>query len=631
MPENGKGVGRIRALLDTDKDGRVDKSVIFQDSILEATSMLPWKGGLIVTAAPYILYLKDTNGDFHADEKEILFSGFFQDNSEAQITSLRFGIDNWIYAANNGQPGQVTFNRKPDKPALDMRGVDFRFRLDRGQFEIESGAAQFGQTMDDWGNRFITQNTLHIRQVVIPGRYLQRHQHAGSRTSMVNISDHDLEMFQETPPPYWRAERTRRRQIQYKEQNLDRVEYAEDHFTGCSGGTVYDGDAFPDEYYGNVFTGDVAGNLVHRDILVAQDSAPHFIAQRHSSEKDREFLVSSDPWFRPSGLTVGPDGYLYIVDMYRQHIETPLSIPEDLKAEMDFLRGSDRGRIYRIVPDNVAVKNKVNVNLQALPSSELIALLEHPNRWWRLQAQRLLVERHDASIVSSAQTLFGQNQDPRTRLHALYVLEGLDALNASIVSKAMEDAHAGIRKHGIILAERFPELLPQIVEHIDDDNLQVVLQVALSAGQSSDKKAVGALAKIISRHGNSSWFQTAVLSSQAGASPEILQDLIRNYSFLTADEPWKKTFLTDLSFTIGSSNEVEDINALLDILSAPSMKDKPQWQSGALSGLKNGLSRSAADASVKQMLEAVQATNVEQTRDGLQKLKALFAKTSVNN
>lgn len=210
MPENGKGVGRIRVLQDTDGDGRVDKNVIFADSILEATSMLPWKGGLIVTAAPHIYYLKDTDGDLRADDKEILFSGFFENNSEAQITSLRFGVDNWIYAANNGQAGNVTFHRKPDAAPLNMSGADFRFRLDRNEFELESGAAQFGQTIDDWGNRFITQNTLHIRQVVIPWRYLHRTSSTPAPSPLINISDHDLEMFQLTPPPYWRADRSLR-------------------------------------------------------------------------------------------------------------------------------------------------------------------------------------------------------------------------------------------------------------------------------------------------------------------------------------------------------------------------------------------------------------------------------------
>ncbi|MDH5604448.1 MAG: dehydrogenase, partial [Cyclobacteriaceae bacterium] len=289
-PEKGKEIGRIKILFDTDGDGSIDSSKIFADKLLEATSILPWKEGLLVTSAPYILYLKDTNNDYTADVKEILFSGFFDNNSEAQITNLRFGVDNWIYASNNGQAGEVTFHRDPDAKPVSTRGGDFRFRLDKNLFELEAGGAQFGQAMDDWGNRFITQNTLHIRHVVIPWRYTHRHPYLPSTNVSHNISDHDLEMFQDTPPPYWRAERTRRRQIEYKEQGLDREEYAEDHFTGCSGGTFFSGNGFPEGFYGSIFTGDVAGNLIHRDILQPLKDSPTFVAQRDAKETTREFL-----------------------------------------------------------------------------------------------------------------------------------------------------------------------------------------------------------------------------------------------------------------------------------------------------------------------------------------------------
>ena len=628
MPEAGLGAGRIRFLQDTNGDGKIDNSIIFADSILEVTSMLPWKGGLIITAAPHIMYLKDTDGDHQADEKEILFTGFFDNNSEAQITSLRLGVDNWIYAANNGQAGTVRFTRLPDAEPLSMSGADFRFRLDRNEFEQESGGAQFGLTMDDWGNRFITQNTLHIRQVVIPWRYLHRHPHLASANAVTNVSDHELEMFQLTPPPYWRAERTRRRQIQYKEQNLDRVEYAEDHFTGCSGGTVYDGDAFPDEYYGNVFTGDVAGNLVHRDILVPLKDRPVVVAQRDDAEKDKEFLASTDSWFRPSGFAIGPDGCLYVVDMYRQHIETPLSIPEDLKEDMDFMAGSDMGRIYRISPEG----NELNTNhpkLREMSSTELLKLLTHKSRWFRLQAQRLLLERQDHSVVSSAKALFSSNEDPRTRLHALYVLEGLNALDRALVEKAMSDKHPGVRKHGLILSERYPELLPKVLTMLNDSSVHVVFQATLSAGGSTDPKTIEGLAGVLARFGEEPLFRTAVLSSAAGPSVAILDQLVARHSFFEKTEPWKESFLSEISYSIGSANDHRQITALLNLLGSSSMEKESAWQVAGISGLKNGLQKSMGkDDAVKQSLEGIQTGSSDQVKDALEKLKALNAKRS---
>lgn len=627
MPEHGQGVGRIRMLQDTDGDGTIDKSVIFADSILEATSMLPWKGGLIVTAAPHILYLKDTDGDFRADEEEILFTGFFENNSEAQITSLRFGIDNWIYAANNGQAGTVHFTRKPDAAALSMSGADFRFRLDRNEFEQESGGGQFGLTMDDWGNRFITQNTLHIRQAVIPWRYTHRHPYLASVNTNVNISDHDLDMFQETPPPYWRAERTRRRNVQYQEQNLNRTEYAEDKFTGCSGGTVYDGDAFPPEYYGNVFTGEVAGNLVHRDVLIPSEERPIRVARRDEGEKQREFLTSTDSWFRPSGFTVGPDGYLYVIDMYRQHIETPLSIPEDLQQDMDFLAGSDMGRIYRIVPEDVSDGRNNNANLREMPTTELVGKLTHPSRWWRLQAQRLLLERQDASAVPAAKALFTTHKDARVRLHALYVLEGLNALEAGLVEIAMNDAHPGVRKHALILSERYAALLPKALQLIHDESLEVVLQAALTAGGSTDQRVNDALASVLTRHGHDQLFRTAVLSSDAASSVTFLDNLVRRHAFLDKAEPWKEAFLSEYAFIVGAANQSADIVAFLDVLSLKSVAKHSEWQVAGVNGLKKGLQKSSGDdVSRKEVLEAIRTSNQEQVLNAIRSLRTLNEK-----
>ena len=627
-PDPGKGLGRIKILRDTDADGRIDRSIVYADSITEATSMLPWKQGLLVTAAPYILYLKDTNNDFIADTREILFSGFFENNSEAQITNLRFGVDNWIYAANNGQAGEVTFHRKPDAPALSVGGADFRFRLDRGEFEREAGGAQFGHTMDDWGHRFITQNTLHIRHVVIPWRYLHRHDHLPSTSSAINISDHDLEMYQLTPPPYWRAERTSRRQKQYAEQNLDRVEYAEDHFTGCSGGTIYDGDAFPPGYYGNVFTGDVAGNLVHRDILVPLDERPTFVAQRDEGERDREFLTSTDPWFRPASFVVGPDGFIYMVDMYRQHIETPLSIPEDLKADMDFLNGSDRGRIYRIMPEKVEGKISTEPRLGDAASEELVALLGHRNRWWRLQAQRLLLERQDLSVISSVRDLLSSHENAAVRLHALYVLEGLSALDASSVSEAMDDRHPGVRRHGLILSERYPELLPKVLRMLYDSSIQVVFQATLSAGNAQGESAVDALADVVARRGEDPLFRTAVLSSNAGTSVALLDQLIRKYAFLENSDGWKESLLEELSFVIGATGHTQEVNKFLNMLGSPPMESQPKWQLAGIKGLKKGLQRSSgSDAAVKETLESV-PVSADRIADAIHHLKALNTKRS---
>nr|WKN37295.1 dehydrogenase [Tunicatimonas sp. TK19036] len=622
-PEEGKGQGRIKVLIDTDQDGRVDQATVFADKISEATSVLPWKGGLLVAAAPNILYLKDTNNDFKADSQEILFTGFFENNSEAQITNLRFAVDNWIYASNHGQAGEVSFSRKPGAPKLSMQGGDFRFRLDRDTFALATGPTQFGQAIDDWGHRFMTQNTLHIRHAVIPQQYLDRNPYLPASTAVFNISDHDLEMFQQTPPPYWRAERTRRRQKQYDEQGLDRVEYAEDHFTGASGGTFYAGDAFPEEYYGNIFTGDVAGNLIHRDVLTPVEGSPTFVASRHPSETDKEFLSSTDPWFRPANFTVGPDGYLYVIDMYRQHIETPVSIPEDLKEDMDFMNGMDRGRIYRIKPSQSESASPEKPNLSAMESQELVALLAHPNQWWRLQAQRLLLERQDQSVVPLVESMFQEHKDPRARLHALYVLEGLGALKAEYIMPAMMDAHSGVREHGVLLAERISDKLPQLIQCIQDSSAQVAFQAVLSVGQYDDEAVVTSLADVVMAKGDDPWFKTAVLSSRAGSSYELLKALLAKPSFLQDEAPWKISMVEDVSYAIGARYQQEEIMAQLGLLE----EFEESWQTAGVSGLLKGLKKNEAPA-LQEAIETIEADATTNPKARIAKLREFFSTTT---
>ncbi|MBE9461502.1 PVC-type heme-binding CxxCH protein [Dyadobacter subterraneus] len=603
-PENGKGSGRIKMLVDTNGDNRMDKFYLFADSLLEATSILPWKGGLLVAAAPNILYMKDTTGDFKADIKEVLFSGFFAGNSEAQITNLRFGIDNWIYASNHGQDGEVSFSKQPGAPALPMKNADFRFRLDRNQFELETGPGQFGHTFDDFGHRFVTQNTIRIQHMVIPWRYLHRHEYLSSKKGMLDISNGDLTMYQRTDAPYWRAERSARRNKEYKEQQLDRIEYAEDHFTGASGGTFYGGNTFPEKYYGNVFTGDVSGNLVHRDIIAPLNSSPTYAASRDSVlEKEREFLSSTDPWFRPANLTTGPDGSLYVIDMYRQHIETPVSIPEDLKTDMDFLAGVDKGRIYKITPKNPRSAPSASVNLAKMTSTEIVKILSDPNQFYRLQAQRILLERQDKSVIPMVTELFSKGTDARARLHAFFVLEGLNALNESLIKKAVNDTNPGVREYGIILAEKYPGLLPEIIIKTTDTNARVAFQATLSLGQFPSFKSTAPLVNVINKHFNDPWFRLAVLSSEPGISNEFVKQLASSGFFSNAENE-KMDFVKDLSQTIGARNQNGELGKFLTILSVPTIAKNQDWMLSALTGATEGLktAKTKPDAGLLKVL-----------------------------
>jgi putative membrane-bound dehydrogenase-like protein len=586
QPGNFKG--RIRLLKDTNNDGKVDKSYVFADGLPSATSVLPWKGGIIVTAAPDILYLKDTDGDFKADTREVLFTGFFAKNSEAQITSLRFGIDNWIYANNNGQAGVITSPKFPTLAPLNVGGGSFRFHLERGLFEVESGTGQFGLAIDDWGHRFYTQNTLHIQQSPIAWRYAHRHAYMPSYRTDVNISDHELEMYQKSATPYWRQQRSDRRQAKYDSMKTGYKEYARDHFTGASGATFYGGDGFPESYYGSIFTGDVAGNLVHRDVLHSVAGQAAYTASRGPKEKDREFLASTDNWFRPVNMTLGPDGYLYLVDMYRQHIETPVSIPEDLKSDMDFANGEQYGRIWRIYPKSGEKRNVLIPDLQGKSSTELVSLLSHPNQWWRLTAQRLLLEKQDKSVIPLLNKTYAESSDARFRLHALYALEGLNALEPELIKRALADAHPGLREHGLVLAEPHPVYLPEIVKLTDDSNPQVAYQAILSLGQFSGKEILNTMARQIEKNAKDPMYQMAVLSSLPGSSPEMAE-LLAAGSFFTMAAPGRTKFVEDFGYITGTRNGKNEISSFISVLA----KKEKSLQIAGLNGLVKGIRRSA--------------------------------------
>ncbi|MGI8784002.1 MAG: PVC-type heme-binding CxxCH protein [Acidobacteriota bacterium] len=579
---------RIRLMEDTDGDGRIDQSTIFAEGLLQVTSLMPWKGGLIVTSAPDILYLKDTDGDKRADLREVLFTGFALVNSESRITNLRFGVDNWIYASNNGQYGNIAFKRRPDAAPLAVLGADFRFRLDRGLFEAESGPAQFGLTIDGWGHRFITENTTHTRHVVVPRRYLLRNPFFTSGPAAVDISDHGrpAKMFQLTPPQDWRRIRTEMRQQRYKENKLDRKEIAAGTFTGASGATLYIGDTFPEQYRGSLFTGDVAGNLVHRDVL--RPDGATFVGSRSPGEQDREFLASTDPWFRPCNFATGPDGNLYVVDIYREFIETPESVPEELKKNMNFYNGDTLGRIYRIVPKNGAAR-RAQPRLSRAAASELVALLEHPNGWWSSTAQRLLLERQDRSVVEPLRRMAVASKVPEARLRALYALDGLSALDADLVSGALKDGQPGVRENALQMAEAYPQLQSASAALIDDSSLRVQFQLALSLGGTGNMKALRTLATLADRHADNSWFGTAILSSPHAASTRMIQLLLDQTQFFQRAAPERIRFVEQLAAILGARANAAEIDRWLEVLAgAPAFKGV-QWQTAGLAGLGRGL------------------------------------------
>lgn len=390
-------IGTVRLLEDADGDGVFDKSTVFAESLSWPTGVACWKGGVFVAATPDIWYLKDTDGNGKADLRRNVFTGFRKLNVQSVMNNLVWGLDNRIHGAGGSNGGQIRPGDKPNAKPLAMARNDFRFDPVTEEFELLSGGARFGGAFDDWGHRFLCDIRNPAQHVVLPQRYLARNPYLATRSSLHDMAESgdQLPVHRVSPPEPWRVLRAKRwageRDIVMPRSELVGAGVV----TSSSGITSYRGAAYPAKYRGNVFVCEVAGNLLYR--LHLTPHGPTFKAARVDGQA--EMVASTDNWFRPVNLVNAPDGTLHIVDMYRENIEHPWSIPDDIHASVDLESGREKGRLWRLTPPNF--KPQKPPRLGGATTVELVATLENPNSWWRETAQRLLFERQDPSAVSA--------------------------------------------------------------------------------------------------------------------------------------------------------------------------------------------------------------------------------------
>ena len=374
----------IRFLEDRNGDGRFETARTFADGIFQVTSILPWKGGVLVSAAPGILYLCDTDEDGRANVSEVWLRGFAPTgvSSKAPFKNLRLGIDNWIYVTNSGRTTKITSPKWPEQPPAWFGGEDFRFHPVRGLIEKVAGPTEFGMSFDSWGNRFGSQHATHLQHEVVPARYLDRRIFIEMSSVFEDLASH-------TP-----------------DTSVIYSSTGKKYVSNMTGTLVYLGNTFPTRFGDSVFSASAEENLVHLDFLAAEG----LTFRADSFPQGREFLKSEDVWFRPISFANGPDGNLYLVDLYREYISEllPAAQPAKKGADIDFFRDNGRGRIYRIVSNNEG-QAKYSMPGNA-PVDDLIQMLGHSNGWHRETAQRLLVNRADRQAVSQLRHL-AMNQD----------------------------------------------------------------------------------------------------------------------------------------------------------------------------------------------------------------------------
>jgi putative membrane-bound dehydrogenase-like protein len=498
-PEKKAG-GTIRLLEDTDGDGKADKSTVFAKDLSFPTSIAPWKGGVFVTAPPDIIYLKDTDGDGVADEREVYFTGFTVAATDSNMNGLRWGLDNRIHGVNGGNGGTVkgkmAVNHSLNVP---LDNADFSFDPETGDLTTTyQTSGGFGLVFDEFGRSFSTYNINHIQQRIVPFRYLDRFPGMFPVEATQSISDHE-DMARIFP-------------ISTAQTRPNHPEQA-GHFS-AAGGVGYIGyDIYPDDLYRSVTVGDVVGNLIHRDVL--RERSGIFAAQRSPKEMDREFISSRDNSCRMTGLELGPDGALYVMDMQRDVIEHPDYIPEKIKKNIDIRAGENRGRIYRLFPKSGLPKSTVNL-ARATPD-QLVTELESHNQWRRQTAQRLLVERKSRTPAARIEGLAAKSKYAPARVHCLWALDGLRVLSEYRVSQSLADPDAGVRANALQIAERFSPGTPQLLNPLNrlaaDPSPQVRFQAALSLGAFIDDRSQKTLQTVLATNRDDYWTRMAALSS----------------------------------------------------------------------------------------------------------------------
>ena len=475
---------RVSLLTDTDGDGRMDKASAFLDNLVMPRGVMAVQGGAFIAEPPNLFFCRDTKGTGVADEKILITSDFGKlgGQPEHMANTPTWAMDNRVYAAGYSTSLKLTNGAWQKGPGL--------------------GRGQWGLSQDDAGRLFYNYNSDLLRTDLLPAAAYARNPLLRDALGINNKVIKDQSVYPSHPTPGVNRG--------YDAKTL-RADGTLANATSTCGAAIYRGDAFPAEFRGNAFIPEPSSNLVKRVIITEKDG----LLTGTNAYEEKEFLTSTDERFRPVMMTNGPDGALYIVDLYRGMLQHPAFLTHYLIANI-----KDRhlelpvsgGRIWRIVRDDQAPPKATKIPAGV---TARVKLLTHPNGWVRDSAQRLLVESGDLTASLSLGALLTDPKAPAvTRLHALWTLDGLGAARLEDVRLALKDTDAQVRAAAIRIAPA--EMLAELCALKDEKEILVLAHLAIRLSGANLPAADKAVAELLAAHGDNALIREGALTGARG-------------------------------------------------------------------------------------------------------------------
>lgn len=597
-------LSRIQQLIDDNKDGQYDRAITFADKMDHVQGLLPYKDGLIATTRTQILFVRDTNGDGVADERNPLVAGFNPNHSQLQVSAPRWGLDNCVYF-NNGLDTKEIYPAGSTDKKQNFARCNLRWDPATGKLEPTTGFGQFGGCFDDWGRHFFCSNRNPVMFAVMPYEAVIRNPNAGITQGWEDIAPSGAE--------------SKIHPLAITHTTADA--HAGTHTAACGLG-VYRGDLIP-ELRGEIFVCEPTAQAVIR-----YHPEPKGASLKATRVGDHtEFFRSRDEWTRPVNATTGPDGALYICDMYRQYIDHARFFPESFSTTHDMRLGENEGRIWRIVP-----KGKKARAIEVAPKKveELVAWLGHKNAWQVETARRLLFEKiapltseQGSAGTPSHQDIFKmgqmlepwlkQKENPIAALNALAWLRS-SPMSASVTGPLAKLAAGSpldrvrefdlLQKHGWNTATMSEAILE--CAKSGDARVRFAALVQLGYFGWNDDVVVTACLAALAPDYNDLWIQRAVLvaagmkgGSQCG---KVLAALLQKSSFTDGLSTSKADFIRSLASCSAADAGEKDFHSAL----AAFDHDKGKlvwWKPALLQGLSEGLPKSGGKLGVKSLAE----------------------------